>query len=151
MKTVTHENSFINASWKVSESNTDNKDNDGKITMFLKPEFHSLLREHKRKIEEAYNGGKACKGVSDRKFWDWSFYGAANRVESEIIEVIEKEFLEYSEDTPWMEIITSKHEVNGYNIRYNESWKEFQTYHSEIGSTEDFQSYAEAVEYCKKG
>ncbi len=149
MKTMTHENNFITATWNVRESNSES--DSGKITMVLKPSFYKKLRGYKKSVEKAFNGGKECKGATDKAFWSWNVYGASCRVESEIIEYIEREFVEFSEETEWLEILSAKHEVNGYSISFNDCWKEFQTYHPEIGSTEGFQSYAEAVEYCKKG
>jgi len=149
MKKMTHENNFITASWNVRESTSE--DDSGRIEILIKPEFHKRLAKYKRDIEKSFNGGKACKGQSNKEFWSWKPYGASSRVESEIIEFIEREFVCYSEETEWLEILMGKHEVNGYSIRFNESWKEFQTYHSEIGSTEGFKSYKEAVEYCEKG
>ena len=140
MKTMTHENNFITASWNVRESNSEKVDS--KIEMGLKPEFHKMLREYKYTTDST---------LSDKEFWSWNTYGSSNRVESEIIEIIERDFNDFSKGTSWFKLLTSKHLVNGYSICFNDSWKEFQTYHPEIGSTEGFQSYAEAVEYCKKG
>ncbi len=140
MKTMTHENNFITASWNVRESNSEKVD--GSIKILIKPEFYDMLREYKESTG-------LC--LPDKEAWSWHFCGASSRVESEMIELIEEEFFHYSESTEWLKILTSKHLVNGYSIRFNDSWKEFQTYHPEIGSTEGFHSYAEAVEYCEKG
>lgn len=41
--------------------------------------------------------------------------------------------------------------INGYKINFNEYRQEYQIWHSEIGHCEDFKSYNEAAEYCKKG
>jgi len=149
MKTLTHENNFIIATWNVRESTSENVN--GKITMSLKPEFYEKLKEYKKEVETAFNGGKEVFANTDEVFWTWNIYGAGNRVESEIIELIEREFKDFSNETEWLEIISKQHEVNGYSISFNDSWKEFQTYHPEIGSTEGFQSYKEAVAYCEKG
>ncbi len=41
--------------------------------------------------------------------------------------------------------------LNGYEIKWNGFWKEWQTYHDEIGHCEDFKTLKEAMDYCKKG
>lgn len=40
---------------------------------------------------------------------------------------------------------------NGYTIRYNEAFNEWQTSHPEIGACEGFTTLYEAVVYCNKG
>jgi len=41
--------------------------------------------------------------------------------------------------------------VNGYLIRFNEHWKEFQVSHPEIGPCEEFNSKEEAIDHAKRG
>lgn len=41
--------------------------------------------------------------------------------------------------------------VNGYRIRFNPLWKEWQVSHDEIGPCGEFQTEAEAIEVAEKG
>jgi hypothetical protein len=41
--------------------------------------------------------------------------------------------------------------VNGYKIRFNSFFNEWQVSHDEIGRCEEFKTEAEATEYAKKG
>jgi len=41
--------------------------------------------------------------------------------------------------------------VNGYKIRFNSLFNEYQTSHDEIGLCESFKTLIEAIEYCRKG
>ena len=40
---------------------------------------------------------------------------------------------------------------NGYKIRFNEAFNEWQTSHPEVGSCEGFKVLYDAVVYCNKG
>ena len=48
---------------------------------------------------------------------------------------------------------TEKEEtVNGYKIKYNGFWKQYQVSHKEIGANiAAFKKKSEAVDYCKRG
>lgn len=43
------------------------------------------------------------------------------------------------------------YKINGYKIRYNKLFGEFQTSHEVGGKSEDFKSLPEALEFCSKG
>jgi len=53
------------------------------------------------------------------------------------------------------QLIKSLHDAtlvfNGYCVRYNGLYNEFQVTHDEIGRCEEFTDLSEAIEYCKKG
>ncbi|GIC77640.1 hypothetical protein [Moritella sp. F3] len=53
------------------------------------------------------------------------------------------------------ELIESLHDAtlvfNGYGVRYNALYNEFQVTHDEVGRCEEFSELSEAIEYCKKG
>lgn len=41
--------------------------------------------------------------------------------------------------------------VNGYKIRFNPLWNEWQVSHPEIGPCGEFETEAEAIEHARKG
>jgi len=42
--------------------------------------------------------------------------------------------------------------INGYKVRYNSFWKEYQISHPVVGvSSETFQNLVEAIDYCARG
>lgn len=52
----------------------------------------------------------------------------------------------------YIDWITENKTVNGYKIRYNDAYRQFQVSHDEIGDClESFNTQAEAIAYAKKG